>query len=85
MIQQHQFRQTARVSTTRVLGYRAAQVLGYVRTVIEIEGQAPSYSMIRDALGFGTKSDVCQVIEGLEKRGLLRRTGKGRVRRISLG
>ena len=68
----------------RVLGYRCVQVLSYVREAIEKEGTEPSYSMIRDNLGFNCRGDVCRVIERLEQRGLLRRVGEGRVRRIRL-
>lgn len=68
----------------RALGYRAVQVLGYVRETIAEEGLAPSYAMIRDALGFGHECDVLQVVEGLERRGLIRRVGMGRVRRLRL-
>lgn len=68
----------------RELGYRGCQVLAYVRAVIAEDGRAPSYAMIRDALGFTQDCDVRAVIVRLEKRGLLRRVGKGRVRRIRL-
>lgn len=68
----------------RTLGYRGTQVLRYVNEVIEDEGEAPSYSMIRDELGFNLRSDVCNVVRRLEQRGLLRRVGHGRVRRIRL-
>lgn len=70
--------------TSRVLGFRGEQVLAYVRAVIADEGTAPSYSMIRDELGFNCRADVCKVVKRLEKRGLLRRAGRGRVRRIRL-
>jgi hypothetical protein len=68
----------------RELGYRGAQVLAYVRSTIEVEGSAPSYSMIRDELGFGDDAGVVRVVSILEKRGLLKRVGAGRVRRIRL-
>lgn len=68
----------------RVLGYRAVQVLEYVRIEIIEHGQAPSYGMIRDALCIDSKGDVCRIIKSLEKRGLLSRAGAGRVRRIRL-
>lgn len=71
--------------TGRVLGYRAAQVLGYVRETIATDGQAPSYRMIREELGFCDKAAVQRVVERLERRGLLSRVGSGRVRRIRLG
>lgn len=70
--------------TGRVLGYRAAQVLGYVRATIDEQGQAPSYRMIASELGIATKGEVCEIVQRLERRGLLRRTGSGRVRRIRL-
>jgi SOS-response transcriptional repressor LexA len=69
---------------SRIMGYRCIQVLGYVRAVIDDEGRAPSYSMIRDELGFTDKGDVCRVVKRLEQRGLLHRAGSGRVRRIRL-
>jgi SOS-response transcriptional repressor LexA len=68
----------------RVLGYRGFQVLGFVRNQIEERGMAPSYSMICDELGIGTKGEVASIVGRLEKRGLLRRAGCGRVRRIAL-
>lgn len=68
----------------RALGYRQTQVLAYVRLVIDEEGTAPSYAMIRRELGFPNDADVLSVVERLEKRGLLKRVGAGRVRRIRL-
>jgi SOS-response transcriptional repressor LexA len=55
-------------------------VLAYVQATIAEYGRAPSYGMIRDALGFTDKSDVRRVVRRLEKRGLLMRVGSGRVR-----
>jgi transcriptional regulator of NAD metabolism len=68
----------------RVLGYRAVQVLGYVRDTIAEDGEAPSYGMIRDALGLSSREKVRRIVVGLEKRALLSRVGSGRVRRIRL-
>lgn len=68
----------------RMLGYRGQQVFAYIRQEVEINGIAPSYGMIRDALGFGDKAEVCRVVQKLERRGLLNRAGEGRVRRIRL-
>lgn len=68
----------------RELGYRGVQVLAYIRTVIAEDGCAPSYAMIRDTLGFNHEKHVSQVVQRLERRGLLRRAGSGRVRRIRL-
>jgi hypothetical protein len=73
-----------RAGRSRHLGYRAQQVLGYVQTTFERDGEAPSYSMIRDELGMWSKSDVARTVGSLEKAGLLRRAGAGRVRRIRL-
>lgn len=67
-----------------VLGYRATQVVTYVRAILADEGQAPSYGMIRDTCGFEHNGHVHRVVVSLERRGILSRTGRGRVRRISL-
>lgn len=69
---------------TRVIGYRAAIVLEYVERTIEADGRAPSYSMIRDECDLSSKAKVCRIVDQLERRGLLRRAGEGRVRRIRL-
>lgn len=74
----------SRTRSARGLGFRAVQVLAYVEQTIATDGQAPSYGMIRDALGFTDKCHVLRVVHRLERRGLLRRAGSGRVRRISL-
>lgn len=68
----------------RELGYRGHQVLAFVRTTIAAHGQAPSYRMICEELGIGDKAAVSRMIERLEKRGLLRRVGAGRVHRIRI-
>jgi SOS-response transcriptional repressor LexA len=68
----------------RELGYRGCQVLAYVREIIEAEGMAPSCYRIRDALGFYDIAGVVRVVDVLERRGLLRRVGSGRVRRLRL-
>lgn len=68
----------------RELGFRGVQVLAYVRKCIAEEGRAPSYGMIQRELDFASTADVCRVVQRLEQRGLLKRTGAGRVRRIRL-
>lgn len=68
-------------TSKRVLGYRASQVLEFVRTTIARTGRAPSYGMICEALGISTKGEVSDIVKGLERRGLLTRVGAGRVRR----
>lgn len=74
----------SRRNAPRELGYRGRQVLAFIRLCIAEQGQAPSYSEIRDELGFDDRAGVCRVVERLEKRGLVRRVGCGRVRRIRL-
>lgn len=64
------------------LGYRGTQVLIYIRRYKRRAGDVPSYGEIRDALGFNDRADVCRVVERLERRGLLRRSGSGRQKRI---
>lgn len=68
----------------RALGYRGYQVHAYVREIVERDGRAPSYGMIREALDFCDDAAVSRVVQRLEKRGLLSRVGHGRVRRIRL-
>lgn len=72
------------IITQRVLGYRAYQVHEYVQTTVAQDGCAPSYRMICKDLGIATKGEVCKIVKALERRGLLRRVGNGRVRRIRL-
>lgn len=66
------------------LGYRGVQVLAFVEMRIADEGRAPSYAEIRDELGMHSRAAVAHVVARLEARGLLKRTGKGRVSRIRL-
>lgn len=68
----------------RKLGYRGTQVLLFVRQAIRKTGDVPSYTEIRDGLGFNDRAEVCRVVQRLEHRGLIYRTGNGRVRRIRL-
>jgi SOS-response transcriptional repressor LexA len=66
------------------LGYRANQVLAYSRRKLSEDGIAPSYGMICDELGINTRGEVSRIVSDLERRGLLRRVGRGKVRRIRL-
>jgi len=59
--------------STRVLGYRQFQVKGYVETAIADEGRAPTYDMIKTALGIATRGEISRIIQALEKRGVLSR------------
>ena len=68
----------------RELGFRGSQVLAFIRKCIAEEGRAPSYGEIMAELNFANTADVCRVVERLEARGLIRRVGSGRVRRIRL-
>jgi SOS-response transcriptional repressor LexA len=72
------------VNQTRVLGYRAFQVVRYVETKLEEDGMAPSYGMICRDVGISTKGEVHRIVKSLERRGVFRRVGAGRVRRIRL-
>lgn len=65
-------------------GRRKRQVLAYIETVIDRDGQAPSYGMIMDELGMTNRGNVHQVVKSLERDGCIRRVGAGRVRRIRL-
>lgn len=76
--------ETSTSLTERLLGYRQSQVLAYIEAEKEETGLEPSYSMIREALGFTQDCDVRAVVVGLERRGLLKRAGSGRERRIRL-
>jgi hypothetical protein len=66
------------------LGYRANQVRGYAERKLQEDGIAPSYGMICDELGIGTRGEVSRIVKDLERRGIFRRAGRGRVRRIRL-
>ena len=69
----------------RILGYRAHQVRGFIDAYADEHGSAPAYRQIMDAVGIGSKGEVSRIVCSLERRGLLSRTGRGRVRRISVG
>lgn len=68
--------------TTRSLGYRETQVLAFTQSVINQQGIAPSYGMICAELGIAQRCQVHRIVVNLERRGLLKRVGAGRVRRI---
>jgi uncharacterized membrane protein len=72
------------VLTDRILGFRAVQVERFIRKLIAEQGEAPSYAMICAELGIGSKGEVSRIVCSLERRGLLSRTGSGRVRRINV-
>lgn len=66
----------------RELGYRAVQLLEFLRRHMIEQGRPPSYAEIVSELGFADKSDVSKCVSRLENRGLvqrvkLERTGRG--------
>jgi SOS-response transcriptional repressor LexA len=67
-----------------MLGYRECQVLAFTQAVVAEQGTAPSYAMICDELGIGTRGEVSRIVASLERRGYLKRVGAGKVRRIRL-
>lgn len=67
-----------------VRGFREIQMRSYLHAYIETHGVSPSYAIARDDLGFCDESGVLRVIERLERKGEVRRIGKGRQRRIQL-
>jgi SOS-response transcriptional repressor LexA len=75
---------TVSAVSERVLGYRAFQVVRYVEAKLEQDGMAPSYGMICRDVGISTKGEVHRIVKSLERRGVFRRVGAGRVRRIRL-
>jgi SOS-response transcriptional repressor LexA len=66
----------------RELGYRGVQVLALIRERIETHGCAPTSHQIMTELGFYDRAGVLRVVERLEKRGLVSRAGRGRVRQF---
>lgn len=69
--------------TGRVLGYRQVQVLEFIRAQIQLTGYAPSYTEIGNEFGI-ERDNLSRMITALERRGLLFRAGRGKVRRIRL-
>lgn len=63
------------------LGYRCEQVLKFYTETIERDGIAPSYNQICDELGISSRGKVCEIIDRLERRGLIKRVGKFKVPR----
>lgn len=79
--------QAPRLAYRRALGYRAKQVLELIHAHVARHGHSPSYEMIAIELGFSDSSRVAHCIVGLERCGLVQRTGSrgGRgTRRIAL-
>ena len=68
----------------RVLGYRAAQVAAFIMRRFAEDGHAPTYDEIRAGCSIRTRGEVSRIVASLERRGTIRRVGKGRARRIGL-
>lgn len=59
-------------------------VAAFIRGHLRRNGTPPSYAMIRDKFGYADNTGVRQMILRLEAKGILRRQGQGRLRRIQL-
>lgn len=66
------------------LSNRQDSVACYIAGHLRHSGRPPSYAMIRDAFGYQDNTGVRQIIRRLEAKGILKREGKGRERRIKL-
>ena len=61
----------------RILGYRETQILHLVGADLAERGSVRSYEAIAAALGMRHRSNVCNIIGRLERRGLVRRCDQG--------
>lgn len=52
---------------------RQAELLRFIKRHIAEHGYAPTFEVMREALGLHSKSGVARLIEGLEERGAIRR------------
>ncbi len=59
-------------------------VAAFIRAHLRRNGRPPSYAMIRDQFGYADNTGVRQMILRLEAKGIIRRQGQGRQRRIQL-
>ncbi len=71
-------------SSERVLGYRQFQVLAFIRAHLAEHGYAPTLDEVCDETGVGTRGEACRIVKALEKRALIRRVGRYKVRSIQL-
>jgi len=53
---------------------KQAVLLKFIETFIADKGHSPSFDEMADAIGTKAKSNVHRYLEGLERRGLIRRT-----------
>lgn len=63
---------------------RQRVVANFIEAHLRRNGRPPSYAMIRDAFGYQDNTGVRQIVMRLEAKGILKREGKGRQRRIQL-
>ena len=61
-----------------------AQVAAFIRATLRTTGQPPSYAMIRRKFGYADNTGVRQIVLRLEAKGIVKRNGAGRERRIQL-
>lgn len=72
------------MTTISELRQRQAEVAAYIATTLQRTGRPPSYGMIRERFGYADNTGVRQMVRRLEAKGVLRRHGVGRERRIRL-
>lgn len=60
------------------------EVATFIAAHLRRNGRPPSYAMIRDAFGYQDNTGVRQIVLRLEAKGILKREGTGRQRRIQL-
>lgn len=68
----------------RVLGFREVQIVAMLEQRRSLGLLVPSYAEIMQELGFCDKAGVLRVIERLERKQIVTRSGGGRRRRLSL-
>lgn len=73
---------TAASRSGRMPGYREYQLLRLIRAFLIEHGRAPTYTAISRELGMA-RHHAADTVRRLENRGLVRRVGEGRVRRIA--
>jgi len=65
------------------LGPRASQLLRLIAASFESQGMAPTYAELQASTGLAL-STIYEAIEGLVKRGLIRRTSAGGKRNLTI-
>lgn len=59
-------------------------VARFIAAHLKRNGRPPSYAMIRDEFGYADNTGVRQIVLRLEAKGVVKRLGTGRERRIKL-